>query len=229
MTSGPDNLSAARLHEKLVAGSQQLSVSLSTEQASLLVQYLLMLEKWNRVYNLTAVRRVDDMVGRHILDSLSVLSHLPKPGSSVYQQTNDIDVMDVGTGAGLPVLPLAICRPDLQFLSVESNGKKTRFQQQVVMDLGLTHVRVEQQRVEDVSDIASVIVSRAFTAPEKFLRAVEKNTTKGSRIIIMLGLKEHMPDKLADGFSLAGLHSINYLNGDFDRHIALIERHTFRQ
>lgn len=221
MTSGPDNPSAARLHEKLVAGSQQLSLSLSAEQASLLVQYLLMLEKWNRVYNLTAVRRVDDMVGRHILDSLSVLPHLPEPGSPVYQKTNDIDVMDVGTGAGLPVLPLAICRTDLRFLSVESSGKKTRFQQQVVMDLGLSHVRVDQKRVEDVVDKASVVVSRAFTAPENFLRTIEKNTVKNARVIIMLGLKERMPDKLPDSFSLDGLHNINSLEHDSQRHIAI--------
>jgi len=221
---GVDNPAASRLLEQLEAGAKQLSVSLSGDQAAKLVDYVLMLDKWNRVYNLTSVRRVSDMVSRHLLDSLSVLAYLPEPGSVVYQEKNNIDVMDVGTGAGLPVLPLAICRPDLRFLSVESNGKKTRFQQQVVMDLGLSNVRIEQKRVEDVFDHASVIVSRAFTAPMQFLQAIEKNTIKDSRIIIMLGLKEHMPDVLPSGFVSARLHDIAIPGNDAERHIALCTR-----
>jgi len=221
---GVDNPAASRLLEQLEAGAKQLSVSLSGEQAAKLVDYLLMLDKWNRVYNLTSVRRVGDMVSRHILDSLSVFAYLPEPGSVVYQEKSNIDVMDVGTGAGLPVLPLAICRPDLRFLSVESNGKKTRFQQQVVMDLGLSNVRIEQKRVEDVFDRTSVIVSRAFTAPMQFLQAIEKNTIKDSRIIIMLGLKELMPDVLPSGFVSAGLHDIAIPGNDAERLIALCTR-----
>lgn len=217
--SSPDHLQV-----KLVKGAHQLGLSLTDQQTHVLVQFLKLLHKWNRVYNLTAVRSIDQMVGRHILDSLSVLPWLPDiavkaPISGSTSVT--CDVLDVGTGAGLPVLPLAIVRPDLSFVSVESNGKKTRFQQQVVMELKLQNIRVEQARVEAVADRARVVVSRAFTAPDRFLSMVEKNCSSHSRVIIMLGTKERMPDQLPVGFTLCDMQEVDISQFNASRHIAI--------
>lgn len=218
--------SPEQLQVKLTQGAHQLGLSLSDHQTQALVQFLTLLHKWNRVYNLTAVRSINDMIGRHILDSLSVLQWLPPFANPIHHVTVnpsrlDCDVLDVGTGAGLPVLPLAIVRPDLQFVSVESNGKKTRFQQQVVMELNLQNVRLERARVEAVTDHAKVVVSRAFTAPGRFLSMVEKNCVPQSRIIIMLGTKERMPNQLPVGYTLCDLEEIDIPQFNAARHIAI--------
>jgi len=216
-----------RLCEKIEKGAQQLSLQLTSEQSDLLVQFLILLNKWNRVYNLTSVRSIDDMVGRHVLDSLSVLQWLPVVATAT-QHANDIaascDVLDVGSGGGLPVFPLAIIRPDLLFVSVESNGKKTRFQQQALVELGLKNVRVKQERVESTIDSATSIVSRAFTAPEKFLTAVEKNCLPGSQVIIMLGQKEGLPEQLPANFSLVEIREVKVPYFDSARHVAVCEK-----
>lgn len=219
------NPTADRLRAKLNDGAKQLDLSLSDHQTESLIQFLHLLYKWNRVYNLTAVRSKDEMVGRHILDSLSVLHWLPpmndaKPHNNALA-TYKYDVIDVGTGAGLPVLPLAIVRPDLTFLSVESNGKKTRFQQQALMALDLRNVQVEQARVEDVYDHAPIVISRAFTAPEKFLAVVEKNCSAQSRVIVMLGIKERLPSTLPAGFTLHDMQEIKVPQFNSTRHIAV--------
>lgn len=220
-----------RLCEKLAQGARQLSLQLTTEQCDSLVQFLLLLNKWNRVYNLTSVRAIDDMVGRHLLDSLSVLQCLPTSSLTPKNSANLLstqvattDVLDVGSGGGLPVLPLAIIRPDLQFVSVESNGKKTRFQQQVLVELGLLNVRVKQERVENTVDTANIVISRAFTAPEKFLSAIEKNCLPGSQVIIMLGQKERMPEHLSSDFTLTEIREIDVPYFDSVRHIAVCSR-----
>lgn len=234
-----DSDQSRQLQQKLEAGASQLAIELSQQQITTLINFLGLLSKWNRVYNLTAVRAVNDMVGRHILDSLSVLSWLPeqtvtkpfdaKPLDTKQNTTPSVladvvvDVLDVGTGAGLPVIPLAILRPDLQFLSVESNGKKTRFQQQAIVELALSNVNVEQARIEDVHAKANMIVSRAFSAPEKFLHAVDKNCVDNSRVIIMLGLKEKMPANLPEGFELVEMKQLDVPQCESVRHIAVCD------
>jgi len=215
-----------RLRLKLIEGANQLGLSLAKQQTESLIAFLTLLHKWNRVYNLTAVRTIDEMVDRHIIDSLSVCQWLPTTAISKDSSTNNAgthkyDVIDIGTGAGLPVLPLAIVRPDLTFLSVESNGKKTRFQQQVLMALDLRHVLIKQARVEDVFDQSKTVISRAFTAPDKFLAIVEKNCAEKSQVIIMLGIKERMPKRLPIGFSLQDIREIKVPQSNSTRHIAI--------
>lgn len=212
-------VSPDHLRFKLAEGAQQLSLSLSDQHITSLIQFLRLLDKWNRVYNLTAVRVIDEMVGRHILDSLSVLNYLPGSANS-----KAFDVLDVGTGAGLPVLPLAIVRPDLQFLSVESNGKKTRFQQQAIQELGIANVRVSNERIEDNNELAYTLISRAFTAPGDFLESIIKNSTASSRVIIMLGTKEKMPAVLPKGFELATITKVRVPQFESVRHIAICNR-----
>ncbi|MGQ7846647.1 16S rRNA (guanine(527)-N(7))-methyltransferase RsmG [Granulosicoccus sp. 3-233] len=186
-----------------------------------LIRLVALLGKWNKVYNLTAVRDARQMVDRHLLDSLVMTRWLPDAQAgdpAVY------DVMDVGTGAGLPVLPLALVRPDLRFLSVESNGKKTRFQQQAVLELGLTNVTVLQERIENVNDRARLVLSRAFTAPVDFLRIAQALCVPEGKVAVMLGRAERLPDSLQPHYELRELVEVAVPGTDSARHVALCQR-----
>ena len=183
-----------------------------------LLQYVSLLIKWNRVYNLTAVHDSLAIVERHLLDSLSLLRWLPATSCTSDKLT---DVMDIGSGAGLPVLPLAMARPDLEFVSVESNGKKTRFQHQVLVELGLKNVIVKNQRVQDVSQQAVFITSRAFTAPEPFLQLTQPLCVPRSLVVLMLAHAGAMPESLPAPFALEELMPLQVPGTSAPRHIAL--------
>ena len=143
------------LRESICRGANTLSVSLTEEQADLLTRYVELLAKWNKAYNLTAVRDSNEMVSRHILDSLSIAPYM----------TGDY-LMDVGSGPGLPGMIMAIMYPEKQFTLLDSNGKKTRFMTQAKMELGLNNVRVENTRCESfqAEQPFDVIMSRAFSS-----------------------------------------------------------------
>lgn len=145
---------------QLSSGLQAQGVELSAAQQEALLAYLGLLLKWNRAYNLTAVRDPAEMVSRQLLDSLSILPWL-----------EGARILDVGTGAGLPGIPLAIARPDLTFILLDSNGKKIRFVRQAIMELGLTNVQAEQQRIEAFRPDApfDTITSRAFAELKDFV------------------------------------------------------------
>lgn len=147
--------------EELAQGAQALGVELSAEQRQHLLGYLALLIKWNKAYNLTAVRNPDEMVSRHLLDSLSVVPFVAKLGDSW---------LDVGSGGGMPGVPLAILFPDKRFTLLDSNGKKTRFLTQVKLELGLANLEVVHSRVEEFQPEAPFagICSRAFSSLEDF-------------------------------------------------------------
>lgn len=115
-----------------------LGLELDEEQQAALLAYVALLSKWNRAYNLTAVRKPAEIINRHLLDSLAALPYL-----------NGKRLVDVGSGAGLPGLVLAIARPDQHWVLLDSNGKKTRFLTQALIELELSNVRIVRQRVED--------------------------------------------------------------------------------
>lgn len=117
-------------------------------------QYLLLIEKWNKIHNLTAIRNPQEMLVQHIADSLAVLPHIKGPR-----------IVDVGTGAGLPGIPIALARPDWQIILVESNRKKTAFLQQVKIELRLQNVEIMAQRIENMKadDEVNTVISRAFS------------------------------------------------------------------
>jgi 16S rRNA (guanine527-N7)-methyltransferase len=166
----------AACRERLRQGVRQLGLSLDEPQERLLLQFLALLVKWNRAYNLTAVRDPLQMVGRHLLDSLAVLPHLVGDRC-----------LDMGTGPGLPGIPLAIMRPDMSFVLLDSNGKKIRFVRQAVLELGLGHVSVEQQRLEAYHPEQGfdVLTARAFTSLPRMLELADHLRRPGTRVLAM--------------------------------------------
>ncbi len=149
------------LADRLAAGCDTLGVDLSAEQHQQLLDYLGLLHKWNNTYNLTAVRDPQDMVARHLLDSLSIAAYLPAG-----------HCLDVGTGPGLPGIPLAIARPEQAFDLLDSNGKKTRFLFQVKTALALDNIVIHQARVESFEPERrfQAITSRAFATLDDMFR-----------------------------------------------------------
>lgn len=166
------------LESVLSAGLAALGLECPGERRQQLLDYVGLLAKWNRVYNLTAVRDPEEMVTRHLLDSLVVLPYL-----------RGERVLDVGTGAGLPGIPLAIMSPEREFVLLDSNSKKTRFVQQVITELGLVnaqvvHARVEQYRPERPFD---VVISRAFATVADMLAGAGRHCAAGGAILAMKG------------------------------------------
>ena len=141
------------LSRKLTEGLELLSLDLSEHQQTQLLAFVDLLVKWNKAYNLTAIRAPLDMLERHILESLSVAPFLTGKR-----------LLDVGTGPGLPGIPLAIACPEKEFCLLDSNGKKTRFITQTVIELGLSNVEVVHKRIEDFRPELGFdqIMSRAF-------------------------------------------------------------------
>lgn len=161
----------------LATGLQALHVEASVSQRRQLMQYLVLLQRWNRAFNLTAVRDPALMVTRHLLDSLSVLPWLAADTS-----------LDAGTGAGLPGIPLAILRPQQVFVLLDSNGKKVRFVRQVVTELGLTNVEVVQSRAEQYRNASPQVIARAFAALPAMLALTEHLVLPGGRLLAMKGM-----------------------------------------
>ena len=151
----------ARHAEELQQGARELGVDLSEQQQAQLLAYLALLIKWNKAYNLTAVRDPDEMVSRHLLDSLSVVPFVAEAGDNW---------LDVGSGGGMPGIPLAILFPERRFTLLDSNGKKTRFLTQVKLELKLANLDVIHSRVEAFTPEQpfSGICSRAFSSLEDF-------------------------------------------------------------
>jgi len=140
--------------EQIKRGLAELPFETDETLASRCLIFIEQLVKWNKIYNLTAIRSPDEMVTRHILDSLAIAPYL-----------SGVDIIDVGSGAGLPGIPLAIYYPEKKFVLLDSSGKKTRFITHVTIELGLDNVEVVQSRVEDYREkLFDHVVCRAFTA-----------------------------------------------------------------
>ena len=201
--------------DALNKGIFELGLVLSTEQQDLLLQYLLLLEKWNQVYNLTAIRNVVKMVSAHLLDSLSVVPYLP-PGS----------MLDVGSGAGLPGIPIAVARPQFPVTLLDSNHKKTAFLRQAMADLGLVNATVVCERVETWSAPASfdVIISRAFSDLAEFVSVAGRLLAPNGVIAAMKGLHPYEElERVPAGYRVKNVQALQVPGLDAERHLVLIE------
>jgi 16S rRNA (guanine527-N7)-methyltransferase len=167
--------------EELQRGIAELGIALDAEAQRKLLDYLALLQKWNKVYNLTAIRDPQQMVSHHLLDSLAVMPHLWAGRW-----------LDVGCGAGLPGLVLAVAQPDWQFALLDSNSKKTCFVQQAVIELGLRNVSVHCERVEEWRPVERFdgIISRAFSELGEFLRSTQHLLAPKGRWAAMKGVLE---------------------------------------
>ncbi|MBI5613220.1 MAG: 16S rRNA (guanine(527)-N(7))-methyltransferase RsmG [Gammaproteobacteria bacterium] len=170
---------SAQLLKSLQTGLQTLGLELAPATQEKLIGYIELLAKWNQAYNLTAVRDPGQMVARHLLDSLAILPWVRGPR-----------VLDIGSGAGLPGIPLALARPDLRFVVLDSNAKKTRFLVQAVAELGLKNVEVVNSRVENYRPAApfDTLIARAFAGIADMLSASAPLCAPGGRWLAMKGV-----------------------------------------
>ena len=198
------------LHDGLAAMG---SVLPADAQAQLLA-YVYLLEKWNRTYNLTAVRAPEQMIPRHLLDSLAILPYLQGQR-----------VLDMGTGAGLPGIPLAMARPDLDFVLLDSNAKKTRFVTQACAELGLKNIEITQERVEKYQPARpfDTLVSRAFSTIADMLVASRHLYGPGGQVLAMKGI--YPQEELAaipPGYEVRAAHALTIPGLQAARHVVII-------
>lgn len=210
----PEDLTA-QLQQSLQKGLQSLNLELTDEQQIKLITFIELLKKWNRVYNLTAVHNLHHMLKRHILDSLSIVTFI-----------KGARVVDVGAGAGLPGIPLAIAKPDCQFVLVDSNRKKTRFMQQAKIELQLTNLEVVNSRAEDFNseELFDSVISRALSSLLQMARWTSHLCKKDGVILAMKGTyPESELSELANSFEIKAVHEISYWGLDADRYLVEIQ------
>lgn len=193
------------------------SIVLSDQQKHQLVRLVELLDKWNKAYNLTSVRDPQEMLVKHILDSIVIAPYL-----------HGQHFIDVGTGPGLPGLPLAIVQPDKQFVLLDSLGKRIRFIRQVIMELGLTNVTAVQSRVEDYQPAVSFdgVLSRAFASLQDMLSWCHHLPAEQGVFLALKGLYPH--DELAGlppEFLLVESHRLSVPELDAERHIIIVKKH----
>jgi 16S rRNA (guanine527-N7)-methyltransferase len=155
---------SVNLAEGLSAGVRALGLDLGLDQQQRLLDYVALIQKWNKVYNLTALRDPADMLTHHLLDSLTAVVPLTR-----YTQGRAVRLLDVGSGGGLPGVVLAICMPELEVTCVDTVAKKAAFVQQVAASLKLPNLRGLHARVESLTDPYGVICSRAFASLPDFV------------------------------------------------------------
>ena len=204
------------LAASLEAGMQRMGVQYSSEQRDQLLAYLQLLITWNKAYNLTAIRDPGQMVKLHLLDSLTLLPHL------VGER-----LIDVGTGAGLPGIPLAIMCPDRDFTLLDSNGKKTRFLFQARCDLGLTNVQEINSRVElHKPEVGyDAVLSRAFTSvADMVVKCCHLLSSDG----VFLAMKGKFPQselsEVGKDYKVEASHPLQVPGIDGERHLIVISR-----
>ncbi|WP_329741973.1 16S rRNA (guanine(527)-N(7))-methyltransferase RsmG [Dyella sp. A6] len=204
----------ANLHRQLEQGVAALGLTLPAGALERLLDYQALLERWNGAYNLTAIRDPAEMVTRHLLDSLAILPFV-----------EGATLADLGTGPGLPGIPLAIAAPGRQVLLVDSNGKKVRFLREAIRALRLEGVRAVQSRVEDVEGQFDCITARAFASLADMLGW-------GGHLLApqgtWLAMKGRAPDDelpgIPPGFAVRGMHALAVPGLDAERRLVVLGR-----
>jgi len=206
----------APLRQRLDAGLSALGIALDASAIARLLDYVDLLQRWNAAYNLTAVRDPAEMVTRHLLDSLAILPHV-----------SGATLADLGSGAGLPGIPLAIAAPARETLLVDSNGKKARFLREAVRKLALANARVAESRVEDVEGTFGCITARAFASLGDMLAWGGHLLARDGR---WLALKGRFPDDeladVPDAFEIERTVELNVPGLDAERHLVILKRRS---
>jgi len=195
---------------RLSQGGSALGLTLTSEQQARFIAFLGLLARWNQAYNLTAVRDPLEMVAKHLLDSLAIAPFL-------FGET----VLDVGTGAGLPGLPLAILAPERRFQLLDSNNKKVRFVRQATLELGLTNVEPVQSRIETYRPGRkfSTIVSRAVAAEFVLPVLTADLCDRPGRLLLMKGRADEASDETAWAALKPIVHRLTIPFLDAPRHL----------
>ena len=180
---------SASLADGLSAGIQTLNLNLSAEQQQRLLDYMALIQKWNKVYNLTALRDPAEMLSHHLLDSLTAIAPLTR-----HTRGQPARVLDVGSGGGLPGVVLAICMPELDVSCVDTVAKKAAFVQQVAVSLKLPNLRGLHARVESLTEPYQVICSRAFASLPDFVTWSRSALAEGGVWMAMKG--KHPQDEI---------------------------------
>lgn len=216
MTTAVAGPALSGLEGHLEKGLEELGVPLGREAMTKLIEYLALLQKWNRVYNLTSIRDAGKMVSGHLLDCLAVVPHV-----------SGGRVLDVGSGAGLPGIPLAVARPDLRVSLLDSNQKKAAFLKQAVAELRLKNADVVCERVESWHPIEKFdwIISRALAGLAEFAALTGHLLAPGGVFAAMKGVYpseeiEQLPPDLRASQALR----LNVPGLESERHLVLIER-----
>lgn len=200
----------------LEQGIQDAKLAISAETQHKLLGYLALMQKWNKVHNLTAVRDADEMVTLHLLDSLVVLPYVDAK-----------NLLDVGSGAGLPGIPLALCLPDLQVTVIDSNSKKVSFMRQVKAELGITNLEVIGGRVEDIAPTRQfeIIISRAFSDLSLFISLTHHLLATDGKWLAMKGVypEAELAELLAKtGVVASKVEVLNVPGLEAQRHLAFL-------
>jgi len=203
------------LAEQLAQGIAELGLHVSTAAQRKLLDYLALIAKWNRVHNLTAVREDAKMVSDHLLDCLAVAPHLEAR-----------TVLDVGSGAGLPGIPLALTWPQARVTLLDSNHKKAAFLRQAMIELGLENTEVVCERVEtwQPQRVFELVISRALSDLREFLNLAGRLCAANGTVAAMKGLYPHEElAQLPSGFSLRGVVALKVPGMRAQRHLVLLD------
>jgi len=205
-----------QIQEKLAKACQQLPFSVSDEQQSLLIKYLEMVNKWNKAYNLTSVRDPLEMVTVHLVDSIAVAPLL-----------EGRRFIDVGTGPGLPGVPLAIMCPDAHFVLLDSLGKRIRFLKQVAFELKLANIEPIQSRVEAHSPEVEfdAVITRAYASIEQMLSSCRHLVAPKGRFLALKGVyPEQELEAVSEDFSVLDSIPLQVPGLEAQRHVVKIEK-----
>ena len=213
MTPAPDDMAV-----DLADGISALDLGIDERQRARLGDYLALLAKWNKTYNLTAIREPSRMVTHHALDSLAVIPHLPAHAG--------MRLLDVGSGGGLPGIPIAIARPDWRVVMVDPNHKKAAFLTQAAIELGLPNVASHASRVEDLHNESpfDVVISRAFADLATFAATSARHVAAHGVLVAMKGV--HPADEIAelgDAFAVETI-PVHVPGLDAARHLVLMRK-----
>jgi 16S rRNA (guanine527-N7)-methyltransferase len=195
----------------LVSGLESLNLSLAQDKITQLLGFIRLIEKWNKAYNLTAIRNREDMVRLHLLDSLTIVPFIEGKR-----------VIDIGTGAGLPGIPLAVYLPEIEFTLLDSNAKKTRFVQQVIIELKLKNTSVCHNRVEQYHPEKSfdTVITRAFASLSDIVELTAHLLGKEG---VLLAMKGQLPEVPKLDSAKTELYPVNVPGMDAERCLVRIQ------